>query len=380
MSIPNPVLSTIIFVFALQSIILSAMLYTKRPKTLPRVLLALLVFFFSLMALNIALVNVLITYDVFYVFRYVQLELLFGIGPTLYLYTRSITDSNFTFRRKDYLHFVPVILEFIFYRTSLYRLGAEGMYLTPVHPYTKIYLTEQWLGIISISLYTLIALRILYGYQNWLKERYSNIERKSLGWLKTPVIFFSCFWIGWTLLTEIDRFFFEGGLKQFYFLPTFIGLAVVTCWIGFKGYLQSQTDAPADTDKKDPDQLFAEDPQFKLRLTEVMEKHKLYLDPNLDLTTLAERLNMKPKLVSSLINQSFQMNFYELINRFRIGHFTSRLADPDSSKLTLIGLAFDCGFNSKSTFNHTFKKIVGKTPSQYARELKKESEWKQSVV
>lgn len=74
------------------------------------------------------------------------------------------------------------------------------------------------------------------------------------------------------------------------------------------------------------------------------------------------------------------MNFYELINRFRIECFMSRLEDPVSKKYTLLGLAYDCGFNSKSTFNYTFKKIVGKTPSQYAKELKKESEKRHSVV
>ena len=101
MSTPNPVLSTIIFIFALQAIVLSVMLYVKKPQTLSRKLLSLLVFFFALMAFNIALVNVLLTYDAFYIFRYVQLELLFGIGPALYFYTKSITDRDFSFTRKE---------------------------------------------------------------------------------------------------------------------------------------------------------------------------------------------------------------------------------------------------------------------------------------
>ncbi|MEO1652339.1 MAG: hypothetical protein AAFU64_02240, partial [Bacteroidota bacterium] len=120
MSNPNPILSTIIFVFGLQAIGLSILLLRKRPRIQSNIFLALILIFFALMAVNIALVNVLLTYDVFYVFRYVQLELLFGIGPALYFYTKSIGDHHFRFGGKDYLHFVPVLLEFIFYRTSIY--------------------------------------------------------------------------------------------------------------------------------------------------------------------------------------------------------------------------------------------------------------------
>ena len=168
MTSPNPILSTIIFVFALQAMLLSMLLFFKKPRKQSNVLLSLLVFFFGIMALNIALVNVLISYNVFYMFRYFQLELLYGIGPALYFYTRSITDKEFKFSKKDFIHFAPVILEFIFYRTVFYRLGADGMYQTPHHSYTSIYLTEQWLGSLSISIYAILSLRILFNYQVWL--------------------------------------------------------------------------------------------------------------------------------------------------------------------------------------------------------------------
>ena len=250
MSSPNPILSTIIFVFCLQAMVLSGLLFFKKPRHQANIFLGLVVFFFALMALNIALINVLITYDRFPMFRYVQLELMFGIGPALYFYTKSITDPAFKFSKKDFVHFIPVILEFLFYRTAFYRLGADGMYQTPAHPYTKIYLAEQWLGILSISIYTILSLRILFSFQLWLKKHFSNLEKRSLNWLKIPVIFYAAFWIGWTLLTEIDRFVFDKTLKETYFLPTFTGLAIVTYWIGFKGYLRSYAGASGYSTKK----------------------------------------------------------------------------------------------------------------------------------
>ena len=374
MTSPNPILTTLIFVFALQAIVLSVLLVIKRPRTQSNFFLALLVFFFALMALNIALVNVMSAYGVFDLFRYVQLELLFGIGPALYFYTKSITDPEFKFSRKDFLHFVPVLLEFIFYRTPFYRLGADGMYQTPPHPYTKIYLTEQWLGILSISIYTILSLRMLYRHQRWLKQHYSNLEKRSLDWLKIPVIVYSSFWIGWSLLTEIDRFVFNRDLKEAYFLPTFAGLAVVTYWIGFKGYLRSYKASSGNSEKSHKPAGVNIDHELAERITALMVSQKPYLDPELDLSGLSKLLDENPRQVSHTINRSFSKNFYEYVNHYRIAAFKKRMQDAGREKLTLLGHALECGFNSKSTFNDAFRKSTGKTPSGYVRDLKKRSE------
>ncbi|WP_318311807.1 helix-turn-helix domain-containing protein [Flagellimonas crocea] len=371
MSSPNPILTTIIFVFALQAMVLGIMLFVKRPRREPNIFLSLLIVFFALMAFNIALVNVLHSYNMFPVFRYVQLELLFGIGPSLYFYTKSVTDQQFRFTKKDLVHFVPVLLEFIFYRTPFYRLGADGIYETPAHPYTKIYLAEQWLGILSITVYTIVSIRVLYQYQNWLKQNYSNLENRSLDWLKLPVIVYSVFWIGWMVLTEIDRYLFDGGLRKFYFLPTFVGLAIVTYWIGFKGYVKAKTDTSGYLSRKKIADESVHNPAWADKITDIMESKKPYLDPELDLTKLAELVNLNPKQVSHTINRSFSKNFYEYVNSYRVETFKKLSTDPEYQKMTLLGIAFECGFKSKSTFNDAFKKITGKTPSQYINQQKK---------
>lgn len=367
----NPILTTTIFVFAFQALILGVLLMVKRPRKLSNVFLSFLIFSFALMALNIALVNVLFNHNLLDVFRYAQLELLYGIGPSLYFYTKSITDWEFKFSKKDFIHFVPVLLEFIFYRTAFYRLGADGMYETPVHPYTKIYITEQWLGILSITVYTLVSLRLLYRHQIWLKTNYSNLENKSLHWLKLPILFYSAFWIGWNILSEIDRFVFDKGLRESYFLPTFVGLAIFTYWIGFKGYLFSQKQSKDQPPKKTATINTEINEELTQKVTQLMTDEQPYLDPDLDLSKLAELLEINPKQLSQTINRSFSMNFYEFVNSYRIEAFKKRLQQPESEKLTLLGLAFECGFKSKSTFNDVFKKNTGKTPSAFAKQVKK---------
>jgi AraC-like DNA-binding protein len=332
------------------------------------------VFFFALMALNIALVNVMAAQDALDTFRYVQLELLFGIGPALYFYTKSITDPNYHFGRKDLLHFLPVVLEFVFYRTAFYRLGADGLYETPAHPYTKFYLLEQWLGILSISVYTALSLRMLYKHQAGLKQQYSNLEKRSLDWLKIPVIVYGSFWIGWNLLTEFDRLLFDRSLREIYFLPAFVGLAAVTYWIGLKGYIRSRAEASGTAKRMPVGDDTAYDSGLAHKITALMEEEQPYLNPELDLSGLSDMLGRNPRQVSHTINRSFSRNFYEYVNGYRVEAFKERVQEPGSEKLTLLGHAFECGFKSKSTFNDVFKKATGQTPSAYVRGVKKRSE------
>ena len=296
----NPILFTIICVFALQAMLLSGLLVFKKPRRLSNIFLALLVFFYALMALNIVVVNVLKDFDLLHVFRYIQMEMLFGIGPSLYFYTKSITNPKFEFKNIHYLHFLPLALEFIFYRTTIYRIGSDGLYLDKLPPYSYVYLTQQWLGVLSILIYSFIALAILFKYQKQLKNYYSKIEHLSLRWLQTPIIIYASHQFLWNILTEIDRFAFENSLREYYFLPNFVILAVLTCWIGFKGYIQKERDlvhlkpALKNPEKKST----AKDVEFLSKLNAVMEKEQPYLNPDLNLSLLATSMNMKPKQLS----------------------------------------------------------------------------------
>ena len=97
------------------------------------------------------------------------------------------------------------------------------------------------------------------------------------------------------------------------------------------------------------------------------------LNPDLNLAMLADLLEMKPKLLSSKINQNFNQNFYDVINSYRVKAFKKRLQSSERDKLSLLGHAYECGFYSKSTFNHVFKKMTQQTPSEYLTTLKKAS-------
>jgi AraC-like DNA-binding protein len=106
-----------------------------------------------------------------------------------------------------------------------------------------------------------------------------------------------------------------------------------------------------------------------LKLTNFMEQEKPFLDPNLTLPMLAGKLPTTVHILSKVINESFNKNFFDYINGYRVAHFMQLAQQRDNKKFTLLALAFDSGFNSKSTFNTAFKKATNKTPSQYLKDF-----------
>ncbi len=104
------------------------------------------------------------------------------------------------------------------------------------------------------------------------------------------------------------------------------------------------------------------------RLTRLMEEEKLYLDPDLTLKKLSERLHVHYNHLSQIINEHLGKSFNDYINAFRIEEAKQRLADPGEARKTVLEIAYDTGFYSKSVFNTAFKKFTGKTPSQFRKE------------
>ncbi|MBW6492346.1 MAG: AraC family transcriptional regulator [Lentimicrobium sp.] len=100
-----------------------------------------------------------------------------------------------------------------------------------------------------------------------------------------------------------------------------------------------------------------------------MNTEKPYLDADLTLPQLATRLQIPSHLLSRVINEKFGLNFFDFINQYRVDELKSKLNNPEFDNLSLLGIAFECGFNSKSAFNRVFKKITGLTPSEFKNQL-----------
>lgn len=108
--------------------------------------------------------------------------------------------------------------------------------------------------------------------------------------------------------------------------------------------------------------------KYSADLYKAMDEKKLYLDSEIKLSTLAEILNISSHTLSQVINQHLKMNFYDFINKFRVEEVKARLLNDESKNLTILAVAFESGFNSKSSFNKIFKKHVGKSPTEFIKE------------
>lgn len=105
---------------------------------------------------------------------------------------------------------------------------------------------------------------------------------------------------------------------------------------------------------------------YEAALATFMRKSKIYLDPDLSLDGLASKMKMSKHHLTQLLNERIMKNFYNFINEYRIGEAIDRLNNP-AMQVNILSLAFDCGFNSRSSFNSYFKKITGHTPSAYRK-------------
>ncbi|MGK0314605.1 MAG: adenylate cyclase [Saprospiraceae bacterium] len=111
--------------------------------------------------------------------------------------------------------------------------------------------------------------------------------------------------------------------------------------------------------------------KYQHQLEALMANEKPYLDPGLTIRSLAKILEIPSNHLSQLLSEGFDKNFSEFVNTYRLEAFKSKAADPSQQHLTLLALAYDSGFNSKTVFNTFFKKMMGKTPKAYWKEVVK---------
>ena len=104
---------------------------------------------------------------------------------------------------------------------------------------------------------------------------------------------------------------------------------------------------------------------WKERILQLMQAGKAYEDPELSLTQVAKQLQSNPSHVSKMVNKGFGVNFNDFVNQYRIAAVKEMLSNGEHKQQTLLGIAFECGFNSKATFNRAFKKVTGLSPKDW---------------
>lgn len=301
---------------------------------------------------------------------------LLAIGPLLLIYTKSLSGARFTIRSKDWLHFFPVIVEagaqLIFIAQSV-RTG-ELFYDVPGFLFFRIIEFSAATG--SILLYGKQSLVIIGKHESWVIENYSNKKDVTLYWLYRLIKYFRVLLVSW-LVFELSFLIFQQ--FQLHFIPVYLLLYVLllimsySCyWIAIQALIKSEVLA-----EKRPDDFSSEHTNSYAKLSsavlteyatsigQLMQQEKLFLEETLNLRTLAARVKLDPNLVSYVLNTVMSKSFYDYVNEFRVDEVKRKIEDPAYSHIKIVEIAFEAGFNSKATFNRVFKKLTGKSPTEY---------------
>ena len=289
-----------------------------------------------------------------------------AFGPLLYFYTSSLTIAHFRLKRRHLLHFVPALIQGVFYFFLVFqRYDVRRSFWIDVHrPYT--YSLEFNLSLLSLIIYALISFFQIRRYQAWLKNNYSKTNKINLNWLLLilSLIVLLC------LLWMVDVYFRE--VLQEYNASTFstIAMGVTVLVLAFGGLQQSSLhgigiDTVQQTDLSSEN--VEVDPGIVKTIQEGMEAEKYFLAPSLTLNQFAKYLDLPSRTVSQHINHGIGKPFIDFVNEYRVKEVIRHLEDQDLAHLTLLGIAEESGFNSKSTFNRIFKKFTGKSPKEYVK-------------
>lgn len=327
---------------------------------------------------------------------YMPFQHLFFIGPLLFFYIKSLLNPSFRLNKKQFLHLLPGIL---------YLLYIFGIFIYDKYIFGKPYFYAngidkdfdswyQYLGFISMLIYLVLSIKYYSNYIKLIVQITSNADAVLFQWIRNYLFAF----LAMILLKAVSEIFFTifpeytnyiGGW-WFYLLYSLIlyyiaitGYANATqTKIGFEISVfnsksviilnENQVANDISIDIKNYDvkpENSKEINAWKIKIETLIQAEKLYQNPELSLTEIAKKLESNSNVISRAINQGFGMNFNDFINNYRIEAVKEMFAKKEHEKSTLLGIAYDSGFNSKATFNRAFKKNTGFTPKEYLTQL-----------
>ena len=295
-------------------------------------------------------------------------------GVFIFFYAHELIGKSYLRLKVILLHLIPffvlIILALPFYRLSatekieVFKNQGRGF---------EWYSQIQTVAFLSAGFaYSIIVIWQIHKYRRQILNSFSNVDKKMLKWLEYLAIGLAAIWL-------LSAFFSDQII--------FAGVVLFVLFIGFFGINQYPVfysipkpelkSEPLSTDKLQEQQiddtekylksgLRDEDASKVMELVEAaMKTQKPYRNSNLTLNDLASSINISPNHLSQAINTLGGKTFYHYINTYRIQEFISLCAFPENRKFTYWGLAYQCGFTSKTTFNKYFKLQTGKTPSAY---------------
>ncbi|HEX8023841.1 helix-turn-helix domain-containing protein, partial [Mucilaginibacter sp.] len=300
------------------------------------------------------------------------MRFLLAFGPLNFFYVLRQTLPLYKFRIKDLLHFIPVLLELGIHLLEVNESIRTGATTYETLIFRQLNPALHLMAFISIIIYLYLSHRLIENFYQRIKFNQGDRYRYEMRWLHHLLAGFGLLWLFWVLFTATDYFYYHHELGIHAYYPLYLLLMILTIRTASIAFLRPEVSLPAVA----PAFLKTAPPQELkdkgIWLKKVLKANLYYLDPELNLRSLAEKLSLYPNELSRIINTVLKKSFSDFINEYRVVEVSRKMQDPAYDHITLLGIAFESGFNSKTTFNRTFKQMTGKSPAEYKSELKKE--------
>ena len=289
-------------------------------------------------------------------------------GFFLYLCTKSLISNSSKEFKREHITITGYIL-----------IAITGFFLYNSYPQETAVATRIFAFCFN-TLFIVLAIGIFNRYKKFLMTNFSNTDKLSFNWMRF-LAFGLIILLSGALVLVILYEFFSFPLSLYSIFAVIVLLFVNV--LGFRGikhstifnqtvipYNQAQPEELPATNKEDTSYVnygLKQDDAVSLsgKLKIYMETEQPYINMDLTLKDLATALDTYPYYITQVLNTVFNQNFYDFINTYRVEEVQRRLSDPQFKNLTILAVAYDCGFNFKSSFNRIFKQKTGLTPSQY---------------
>jgi len=295
---------------------------------------------------------------------------IYGLGPSLYLYVKSLLNPEHTFKNKTIiLHYGVVIFQFTtrLLMITYHILWINKIIVSEISSMQLMAIVWWYAEPLSVILFLIYLFASIQEYNRAKqKGKISSLGKEGtlivLRWLHSLLVCLCIFALAWVLTVAVP--YFVKLSTDFTYYPIELALVLFIYWFAFTGYHKTKviylkpTVQPARLSGDEPDPNFA-------RLMTAMQSEKLYLDPELNLGKLAMHTGIPAKSISSLLNQQHQTTFNDFVNRYRVLEVCDLILRPGNQQLTISGIAYDAGFNSQATFQRAFRKQTGMSPTEY---------------
>jgi len=303
---------------------------------------------------------------------WLPMQFLLALGPLIYFYVLKITRPEYKLGWSDLLHFSPLLLEegiLVWEVKESIRTGA-ATYVTAAFQLLNPLL--QLLIFISITAYLYRANKLIESFYRRLQPVMMDRSILEFRWLRRLLTATSLLGLLWTIYAAIDYLGYHNQLEIYVYYPFYIFFVLFLIWIAATTFLKPQAAMIVQTSV-----VPRLSPSHELRekgvwLKKAMNANRYYREPELSLTLLAGKLGLTSHELSRIINIALKKSFNDFINEYRVREVTSKMQNPAYDHITLLGIAYESGFNSQTSFTRILKQMTGKSPLEYKNSLKKE--------